>query len=108
MQFMQLRKETWKKIQDFNGVWTRDLVITGAMLYQLSYEAPDVRSRSIARSRVQTVLKSWFFFQAPLRNCINCVHCNDHFLIFTSFLQFIYDLFHISLKETQMKMKKWW
>ena len=28
MQFMQLRKEAWKKnIQDFNGVWTRDLAI---------------------------------------------------------------------------------
>ena len=26
-QFMQLRKETWKKIQDFNEVWTRDLAI---------------------------------------------------------------------------------
>ena len=38
-QFMQLRKEAWKKIQDFNGVWTRDLAITCAMLYQLSYEA---------------------------------------------------------------------
>ena len=75
MQFMQLRKEAWKKIQDFNGVWTRDLTITGAML---SVE----------------VLK---FFQASLRNCINCIHCNDHFFIFISFPQFIYDLFHISL-----------
>ena len=28
-QFMQLRKEAWKKIQDFNGVWTHDLAITG-------------------------------------------------------------------------------
>ena len=49
-QFMQLRKEAWKKKkkkkQDFNGVWTRDLAITGAMLYQLSYEATDVVSRS--------------------------------------------------------------
>ena len=36
-----------EKIQDFNGVWTRDLAITGAMLYQLSYEATDVGSRSI-------------------------------------------------------------
>ena len=26
-QFIQLRKEAWKKIQDFNGVWTRDLAI---------------------------------------------------------------------------------
>ena len=32
---MQLHKEAWKKIQDFNGVWTHDLAITGAMLYQL-------------------------------------------------------------------------
>ena len=27
MQFMQLRKEAWKKIQDFNGVWNHDLAI---------------------------------------------------------------------------------
>ena len=26
MQFLQLRKEVWK-IQDFNGVWNRDLTI---------------------------------------------------------------------------------
>ena len=60
-QFMQLRKEAWKKNQDFNGV------------------SPD------------------FFFQASLRNCINCVHCDDHLFISISFQQFIYDLFHISL-----------
>ena len=41
-----------KKIQDLNGVWTRDLAITGAMLYQLSYEATDVESRSIVGSYV--------------------------------------------------------
>ena len=52
-QCMELRKEAWKKkIQDFNGVWTRDLAITGAMLYQLSYEANDVGSRSIVGSYV--------------------------------------------------------
>ena len=39
-------KKKEKKIQDFNGVWTRDLAITDAMLYQLSYEATDVGSRS--------------------------------------------------------------
>ena len=52
---MQLRKEAWKKkkkLQDFNEVWTRDLAITGAMLYQLSYEATDVGSRSIVGSYV--------------------------------------------------------
>ena len=45
-QFMQLGKEAWKKNQDFNGVSTRDLAITNAMLYQLRYEATDVGSRS--------------------------------------------------------------
>ena len=52
---MQLGKEAWKKKkknQDFNGVWTRDLAIIGAMLYQLSYEATDVGSRSIVGSYV--------------------------------------------------------
>ena len=52
MQFMQLRKEAWKKIQDLKGVWTRDLAITGAILYQLSYEATDVGSSSIVGSYV--------------------------------------------------------
>ena len=30
-------------------------------------------------------------------NCTNCDHCDDHFFIFISFPQFIYDLFHTSL-----------
>ena len=34
------------------------------------------------------------FFQASLRNCINCVNCNDHF-IFISFPQFIYNFSYI-------------
>ena len=49
-QFMQLRKEAWKKIQDFNGVWAHDLAIIGAMIYQLCYEATDIGSRSIVGS----------------------------------------------------------
>ena len=36
---------------------------------------------AIARSRVQTPLKSWLF-QASIRNCLNCVHnCDDHGLL---------------------------
>ena len=102
-----------KKIQDFNGVWTPDLVIIGAMLYQLSYEATDVGSRSnffhgniwthnwpapyVSGFKTQLVerltgnrevtgsnpVEVLDFFQASLRNCINCVHCDDHFFIFT-------------------------
>ena len=49
---MQLRKEAWKKIQDFNEVWTRDLAITGKTLYQLSFETTDVGSRSVVGSYV--------------------------------------------------------
>ena len=45
-------KKPEKKIQDFNGVWTRDLAISGAMLYQLSYEATNVGGRSIVGSYV--------------------------------------------------------
>ena len=33
-------KKKPEKYQGFNGIWTRDLRDTGAMLYQLSYEAP--------------------------------------------------------------------
>ena len=40
-QFLQLRREAWK-IQDFNGVWTRDLAIPVRRSNQLSYEATDV------------------------------------------------------------------
>ena len=33
------KEEACKKNQDFNGIRTRDLRVTGALLYQLSYEA---------------------------------------------------------------------
>ena len=51
-QFMQLRKEPWKKnsgLQPGLNQWPCD---TGAMLYQLSNEASDVGSRSIVGSFV--------------------------------------------------------
>ena len=61
-----VKKPDKKKIQDFNGVWTRDLAITGAMLYQLSYEATDVGSRSILGSYVpvkeMSVNDIWYEF----------------------------------------------
>ena len=49
---MQLRKKAWKKnsgLQRGLNPWPRD---TGVMLYQLSYEATDVGSRSIVGSYV--------------------------------------------------------
>ena len=44
-QFMQLRKRNLKKLQNFNGIWTRDLAIPVQSSNQLSYEATDVGSR---------------------------------------------------------------
>ena len=39
-QFKRLeRRSLKKKNQDLNGIWTRDLRVAGALLYQLSYEA---------------------------------------------------------------------
>ena len=40
-QFKQLERRSLKKKknQGFNGIRTRDLRVTGALLYQLSYEA---------------------------------------------------------------------
>ena len=40
MHFKQLEGRSLKKNQGFNGIRTHDLRDTGAMLYQLSYEAP--------------------------------------------------------------------
>ena len=50
-QFLQLPREAWK-IQDFNGVWTRDLAIPVRRSNQLSYEATDVGSWSFVGSNV--------------------------------------------------------
>ena len=46
-QFKQLRKRSLKKKSGFSGSRSRDLCDTGAVLYQLSYEAITVGSRSI-------------------------------------------------------------
>ena len=46
-QFKQLRKRSLKKNSGFSGIRTRDLCDTGAVLYQLSYEAITVGIRSI-------------------------------------------------------------
>ena len=44
------------------------------------------RYREVTGSNPVEVLN---FFQASLRNCINCVHCDDHFFIFiTIFVYF--------------------
>ena len=58
-QFLQLRREAWK-IQDFNGVWTRDLAIPVRRSNQLSYEATDVGSWSFVGSNVPWGMNQWW------------------------------------------------
>ena len=55
------KEEAWKN-QGFNGIRTHDLRNTGAMLYQLSYEA----------------IEATHWEQGLLSNCLNCkIHCDD-------------------------------
>ena len=66
------------------------------MLYQLSYvfvkEMSGTGNREVTVSNPVGVLN---FFQASLRNCINCVHCDDHFFIFSvSIVQFLFNLLY--------------
>ena len=60
-QFMQVRKEAWKKIKDFTGLWTRDLAITFAMLYQLSYEATGTRYIRYVNVKLESRLTAALF-----------------------------------------------
>ena len=73
-QFLQLRREAWK-IQDFNGVWTRDLAITVRRSNQLSYEAIDVGSWSFVGSngpvRNESMMKwymKWITYELRIWN----------------------------------------
>ena len=82
-QFMQLRKEAPKKFRTSMGF-------------------EPVTSRLQCDALPTKLWSHWrwspdFFFQASSRNCITCVHCDDHFFISISFLPFIYEKFHISL-----------
>ena len=39
------------------------------------------------------------FFQSSLRNCINCVHCEDHFFVFISAVHIWFISYIINLQE---------
>ena len=55
-QFMQLRRESWK-IQDFNGIWTRDLVTSVRCSNQLSHETTDAGLTTYPRTKVFSTKK---------------------------------------------------
>ena len=91
-QFLQLRRDAWK-IQDFNGVWTRDLAIPVRRSNQLRYEVTNVGSWSFVGSngpvRNESMMKwhmKWIIYELRIWfNFKNCVHnCEDHTLDFIS------------------------
>ena len=49
---MQLRKKPEKKVQDLNGIWTRDISMPVRRSNQLSYETTNVERWSIMGSYV--------------------------------------------------------
>ena len=95
-QFMQLRKEAWKKKKKSGpqrglNPWPRDYRCDALPTELWSHRRWEqvncgficTGNREVTGSNPVEVLN--FFFQASLRNCINCVHCDDHFFIFISF-----------------------
>ena len=70
-----------------SGVWYQVSVI-GCLISDVWWQMSDIRR-----------LISGVWYQASLRSGINCVHCDNHFFIFISFPQFIYDLFQILLTK---------
>ena len=91
-EFKQLERRSLKKNQGFKGIRTRDLRDTGAMLYQLSYEATHWERGHGFESR-------WspdFFFRLLLSNCLNWKFTAMITLHFHPQPQFKYELFHIN------------
>ena len=83
-------KKPEKKIQDFNGVWTRDLAITCAMLYQLSYEATDVGSRSTVGSYAP--VKEMSVNDIWNKSNMNCGNENEEMIVAVN--DMIYFIYH--------------
>ena len=68
------KEEAWKN-QGFNGIRTRDLRDTGAMLYQLSYEATHWERGVTGSNPVEALIS----FRRLLSNCLNWkINCDDH------------------------------
>ena len=92
-------KKKPEKNQGFNGILTRDLRDTGAMLYQLSYEATHWERGQLIE--FISSLKPWFFqvssFQ--LHKLENLLMIILHFHLLP---QFIYELFHIYFKTENL------
>ena len=72
------KEEAWKN-QGFNGTRTRDLRDTGAMLYQLSYEATHWERGQFIESQFIESRWSPDFFRLLLSNRLNLkIYYDDH------------------------------
>ena len=89
--FRHLMSDVCCQTSDFrcliSDVWCQVSVI-GRLISDVWWQMSDIRR-----------LISGVWYQASLRSGINCVHCDNHFFIFISFPQFIYDLFQILLTK---------
>ena len=77
-------KEKPEKNQGFNGIRTHDLRDTGAMLYQMSYEATDWERGQLIEFMFMSSnpVEALIFFQASLSNCLSWkIYCDDHSLL---------------------------
>ena len=111
-QFKQLERRSLKTNQGFNAIRTRDVRDTGAMLYQLSYEAAhwardqfiEFISSRAAEVTGSNPVEALIFFRLLLSNCLNWkIYCDDQIsLSYTTAVQIwiiSYKLHIISLHE---------
>ena len=98
-QFWQLHREAWN-IQDFTGIWPRDLVIPVRRSNQLSYRANDVGSWWFVRSNRVMNANEWndiheFYEMNHILNCRyeikwsydpRSYECNFNNIWFTSYV----------------------
>ena len=99
------KEEAWKN-QGFNGIRTRDLRDTGAMLYQVSYEATHwewghsslwstTAVHILIISYILNAISLLIFFRLVLSNCLKWkIYCDDHSSLHIQ-PQYKYELFHI-------------
>ena len=87
-QFMQLRKEAWKKNQDFNWVWTLDLAIQVRCSNQQSYDATEFGSWSIV---------CWYVHMFPTSQLQGSIFISFHFRSLYCIVYFIYIIHKMSL-----------
>ena len=76
------KEEAWKN-EGFSGIRTHDLLNTGEMLYQLSYEAPMcgfiAQLVDIAEVMGSNPVEAFIFFRLLLSNCLNWkIYCDHH------------------------------